>query len=66
MKEGNNQLIGKRDEKDQVADLVMSLIRREMPSFEAQDPLIEVTFEQLMSQGKLKLVAYLARVNEIN
>ena len=40
--EGNDKLIGRGDKKDQVVDLFMPPIRKETPSFEAQDLLIEV------------------------
>ena len=43
VRESNDQLIRKGNEKDQVVDLVMLPIKREVPSFEAQDPLIEVS-----------------------
>ena len=74
--EGNDQLIRKGDEKDQVTDLAIPPISWEVSSFEAQDPLIEVNLGKidesrqtkingLLSQGELdQLVQLITRYKD--
>ena len=46
--------------------MVVPPIKREVPSFEAQDLLIEVNLGIVDEPRQIKSVAYLARVNKIN
>ena len=58
--DGNYQLAGKGDGKDQVIDLVMPSIKREVSSFEAQDPLIKVNLRTVDEPRQTKINSLLS------
>ena len=58
--DGNYQLAGKGDGKDQVIDLVMPPIKREVSSFEAQDPLIKVNLRTVDEPRQTKINSLLS------
>ena len=56
----DEQLTGRKDKEDQVIDLIMSPIKREIPSFETQDPLVEVNLGTIDEPRLTKVSGFLS------